>query len=368
MVDNISERLRVLRLVDTMAETSAPYNQFTLAWADKHDITMCSFFEPRVSAPRSITVFGGDGSVRGFFAALKAALNEKTYDVVHVHSFYCGVFLLAARMFMWGKTRLAPAVFTVHDTFPDFKVKHKLMLVPIMLLFRKIVCCGRASFMSMPWFYRWLAGKRLCFVPNGVNIQRVDRVIKRLPEQSGTRPFTVAVIGRLFKVKAHSVALSAFGQIDDQTSRLILMGDGPLRENLMAQIDEMGLARRVEMTGIVERDKVFEYLVNSDLFVSASLGEGLPIAVLEAMACRCPVVLSDIAPHREIADGADFVSLVPPGDVAGFAREIERLRNMSVAERAGIGEKCRKLVEERFDLQSMRKAYEEVYLEAISGR
>ncbi|MCK4783872.1 MAG: hypothetical protein KAV87_08995, partial [Desulfobacteraceae bacterium] len=98
-MNNMCEHLRVLRLVDSMGETNAPYNQFSLAWAGRHNITICSFFEPTVSAPQSITVFDGGGSVRGFFRALKAALNNKTYDVTHVHSPHAGVFLLAAMMF-----------------------------------------------------------------------------------------------------------------------------------------------------------------------------------------------------------------------------------------------------------------------------
>ena len=63
--------------------------------------------------------------------------------------------------------------------------------------------------------------------------------------------------------------------------------------------------------------------------------------------CRRPVLLSDIPAHREIAAGADFIPLIPLDDIGGFAREITRLRQMSVSERANVGEKCRKIVEER---------------------
>jgi glycosyltransferase involved in cell wall biosynthesis len=115
------------------------------------------------------------------------------------------------------------------------------------------------------------------------------------------------------------------------------------------------------MTGLIERDHVFERFVEADVFVSASWGEGLPVAVLEAMACRRPVILSDIPPHREIAKGVGFIPLVEPADAQGFAREICKLRDMPAAERAAIGGKCRALIEERFGLATMHAGYAKVY-------
>lgn len=82
------------------------------------------------------------------------------------------------------------------------------------------------------------------------------------------------------------------------------------------------------------------------------------------MACRCPVVLSDIPPHREIADGARFIPLAHQDDAAGFARELATLRDMPAREREEIGERCRRLVEERFSLRKMLDEYHAVHKEA----
>jgi glycosyltransferase involved in cell wall biosynthesis len=101
--------------------------------------------------------------------------------------------------------------------------------------------------------------------------------------------------------------------------------------------------------------------MKANLFVSASDREGMPIAVLEAMACQCPVVLSDIPPHREIADGEDFIPLIAPDDAEGFAKEIKRIRNMDRFEKLELGRKCRKLVERRFSLAAMHKNYARLY-------
>jgi len=75
------------------------------------------------------------------------------------------------------------------------------------------------------------------------------------------------------------------------------------------------------------------------------------------------VILSEIPPHRELADGADFIPFVEPGDVEGFAAALRRYREMSVEERREIGRRCRDHMAERFTLPIMRAATEAVYRE-----
>jgi glycosyltransferase involved in cell wall biosynthesis len=171
----------------------------------------------------------------------------------------------------------------------------------------------------------------------------------------------------LLEIKNPLSILSAFQQSTDNghAGRLWFIGDGHLRDTITREIQTLGLANRVELTGMIPRDNVFEKLTHADVVVSASRGEGLPVAVIEAMACRCPVILSDIPPHREIARGADFIPLVQPDDVSGLAREIKRFQQMPAAQRAEIGWQCRRLVEERFSLAAMHKGYEEVYEQVL---
>ncbi|MEJ2560863.1 MAG: glycosyltransferase family 4 protein, partial [Anaerolineae bacterium] len=218
--------------------------------------------------------------------------------------------------------------------------------------------------------FKRLAGARLGVVQNGLDIARVDHIADNIqPRPLQAKDFTAVAISRLVNIKNPFSVVTAFQQSTDyasQTSRLVYIGDGPLRNSLLTESREFGLENRIEFTGLIPRETVFEYLLKADLFISASRGEGLPISVLEAMACRCPVILSDIPPHREIAEGVDFIPLVKPDDVAGFAREIKKLREMPVSERAAIGQNCRKLVEQRFSLPAMHTGYAEVYAQ-ITG-
>jgi glycosyltransferase involved in cell wall biosynthesis len=172
-------------------------------------------------------------------------------------------------------------------------------------------------------------------------------------------------VGRLIEVKNPLVILKSFELSADASTRLIFVGEGNLREILHKEIIQCKFEEQVSLTGLVQREKVYEYLLNADLFISSSFIEGLPVAVLEAMACGCPALLSDIESHREIAAGVDFIPLIPPTDIKKFGDEIIRFRRMSPAERAEIGRKCRKLVEDRFSLTRMHKEYHKVYTELI---
>ncbi len=355
--------LAILRLLLSMGETSAPYNQFSLAWSDKHNITICAFFKSDISPPEEMSVFEGDGSLIGFYRAVEAALDEKEYDIIHVHSPHLGFLFLAATLV--SQRKLAPSlVCTVHDSYHNYRLRNRIMFIPVFASFQRVVCCGQASCDSFPTFFKWLAGDRLGVVQNGLDLARVDRIAAGARQRTRhTGDLTVIAISRLVDIKNPLSVLTAFQESADPTGRLIYIGNGPLRQSLITKSRELHLDNQTEFTGLIPRESVFEHLLNADLFISTSRGEGLPISVLEAMACRCPVLLSDIPPHREIAGRVDFIPLIQPDDVAGFAREIKKFREMPVAERIAVGEKCRKLVEEQFSLSVMHAGYEEVYSE-----
>jgi glycosyltransferase involved in cell wall biosynthesis len=177
----------------------------------------------------------------------------------------------------------------------------------------------------------------------------------------------VVSVGRLIGVKNPAAVLHGFRRAASQSGQLRFIGDGDLREQLLRERAAAGLDHCVSFSGVIPRDDVYRQLAGADLFVSASRGEGLPVAALEAMACRCPVILSDIEPHREIADGASFIPLIAPDDIEGLAREIRRFAEMSPAARSQVARQCRSLVEERFSLGAMHAGYGKIYRQALAA-
>lgn len=358
-MDTPHKSLSILYIVPTVGETSCAYNEFSRPLSGSHNITLCSYCKATVTPPPNIMLFEGDGTVLGFFRTLKAALNTSRYDIIHGHMAASGVLFLIANLL--HRRPLKSTVFTVHNCYQNHKFRNRLLLIPVFIFFQRVVCCSRSALESFPSFYKWLAGSRLSAIQNGVDMKRVDSILGER-RQSGDRDrFTVLSVGRIIKIKNPSTVLSAFRQSSNPTNRLVFVGEGDLLAALTEKINECGLEEQVEVTGLIPRNEVYQALAQADVFISTSFGEGLPVAALEAMACRCPVILSDIQPHWEIATGTDFIPLVPADDENGFAQQLRKFQTMPLAEREAIGEQCRTWVEDHFSLTAMHKRYTALY-------
>lgn len=129
---------------------------------------------------------------------------------------------------------------------------------------------------------------RIPTVVNGIDTKRFS--VTTLYEQRPVSPFTVISTGRMEPQKCQDIMIKAFGEFHKRypDSRLRLLGDGPLRANLEAQIADSGLTDAVELAGIVS--DVERHLNEAHVFLLTSAFEGLPLSVLEAMSCGLPVI------------------------------------------------------------------------------
>lgn len=371
VVENAPDRrMRVLHVIIMLGETNGQYNEHCLPLMHERDISIVTYFVPKLTPPPEITLFAGDGTLRGFFRVLRIALNAQEYDVVHAHAPQTGSLLVLAALAWRRFGRLHPSlVYTVQDSFQDYSPRNRAMMAISLAAFTRIVFCSRSAYESLPRRLKQLVRGRWRVVQNGADLDRIDRAIATRPAERDEGGFTVVSVGRLERVKDPLVALESFSRSvgEDAGSRAVFVGAGELSPIVAARARELRLEDRVVLTGLVPRDEVFVMCADADVFVSTSHGEGLPVAVLEAMAAGCPVILSDIPPHREVADGADFIPFVAPGDVEGFAVELKRFHEMSPEERHEIGRRCRTHMADRFTLPIMRAGTEAVYREVAPG-
>ena len=362
----IAGRLNVLHVSLSGGHTSAPYNDYAAPLSKYHDIKSLVYFPAQgddLAAPQFVSC---DGTVRGFFRGLRKVNERNSFDVVHLHSVHVGVLFL-----LWACVReprlLTRTVVTLHTSFPLLSVRNRLLLFLNVLFIRRIVCCSRSSARSLPRVLLWTCRRRLRTIPNAVNLDRVDAQYSASHRASDAGRSIISV-GRLTKGKRPDVVLAGFARMPTSDATLTFVGDGPLLDELRRQAEDLNCERRVEFAGLVDRNEVLRRLARADVFVSMSKGEGLPVAVLEAMACGCLIVLSRIAPHEEITEGLSSIPLLDAQNTEDLAIAMSRM--LELPERTRVEERCRirSHVREHFPSKRLVSEYDRLYRGLCASR
>ncbi len=138
-------------------------------------------------------------------------------------------------------------------------------------------------------------------------------------------PPVVLGVGRFYPQKDFATLLKAFALVrTSRPARLVILGEGPLRSELAALAQRLGIADSVSLPGFVENP--FAYMRRASVFVLPSRYEGLPNVLIQAMACGCPVVSTNCPSGPEdILDNGRYGHLVPVGDVEAMAKAIVRV-------------------------------------------
>lgn len=140
----------------------------------------------------------------------------------------------------------------------------------------------------------------------------------------------------------------------------LLIGDGPERSAIERRIGELGLSDRVRLTGMVQDVRPLVAACDAMVITSHAV-ETFSIAALESMALGKPMVMTDIGGAREQVRPGEHGWLVPPGDVAGLAAAVRRLRDPQARQR--MGQRAAERVRRHFSVEAMTQAYERAFQE-----
>jgi len=182
---------------------------------------------------------------------------------------------------------------------------------------RKIICVSSAVREALVRDYRFPAGKTIT-IYNGVSVSKFvpsesGRAVVRARLGVSSDEFLLVCTARLSEVKSVDILLQAMARLlrDGVRCECIIVGDGPLREHLSDQALTLGLSGHLFFERFHE--DVRPYLQAATAFVLTSRAEGLPLSVLEAMACGLPCVVTDVGGNAEaITHQVD--GLVVPAD------------------------------------------------------
>jgi glycosyltransferase involved in cell wall biosynthesis len=194
-------------------------------------------------------------------------------------------------------------------------------------------------------------------IPNGINLQHYDCLGFKKDYQN-----YVLFIGRLVYYKNLDVVISAFKDVVRKVpdAKLIVVGDGPMRDKWEKMVSELNLDQNIEFTGYVPHEKKIELLSKCSLLLLPSVIEGFGLVLLEAFAMSKPVLVSEQRVFYEVVnDGVDGF-ILPNHDASKWAEKIIfLLSNKTICQ--DMGNKGRFKVESKFNIGNVVNKLESLY-------
>lgn len=273
--------------------------------------------------------------------------------------------LLAAVATRFCKARLVVTrPYMIHENISYDRTRQVVYDVPDRLtlrLARRVVVVSRAGEDYLRE-HRNLPSGKLELIYNGVDLSALTPA----PNVEPGRTLTVGMVAQLIPAKGWEVFLGVMQELVRRglPVRGLIVGDGPIRHQLEQGIAEFGLREQVMFTGY--QSAVAPIMRGFSVFLLTSFREGLSVAVLEALGCGLPVVITDVGGAREqVIEGVNGY-VCQPGDVAGLSNACARLlqdRDLRVS----FGRASRARAEELFSEQVMLERYAEVYRAAAQS-
>ena len=204
-------------------------------------------------------------------------------------------------------------IHTVHNHLPSEWSYANIKKRSALLLFNRL--CGQADCLLSPARIPHIQrAKQHAVIPNIVTVKKTTLTIK----PSETKMIVAA--GRLVKQKNYDLLIRAFAQIVPRCdAKLMLIGEGPERKNLIARVLELNLEKHVQFIGQIDEPHV--HLSNADLVVSSSNWEGFGMTIAEALCLSVPVVATDcpVGPSDFLTIGKG-IKLVPQNNTKQLAK------------------------------------------------
>jgi colanic acid/amylovoran biosynthesis glycosyltransferase len=281
--------------------------------------------------------------------------------VVHVH---CHFAHAPTSVGMYAATQLGiPFSFTGHAN--DLFQRRALLR-------RKL---ERAAFVACisRWhqeFYRSIVGTR----PERDRVVRcgidVDAWTPRQLVTTAERPLRILTVARLVEKKGIDVLIEALPRLH-RDAEVIVAGDGPERVRLGELATRLGCSQRIEFLGAVSNEGVRKLMTEADVFVlpcrvdARGDQDGIPVVLMEAMACGLPVICGDLPPIRELIEDGESGRLVPSGDVGALATLLDSLTDQA---RERLAAAARSKVDREFSLAANVALLQQSVLQAAAVR
>ncbi|MEO6666731.1 MAG: glycosyltransferase [Nitrospiria bacterium] len=288
----------------------------------------------------------------------------RTFQVIHSHRYKEN--LLA---FALSRLRKVGTLMTTIHGMPeavggngvsDLRPADKVNFAVLRRFFRPVAAVSHEMKATLTAAYGF-EPERVTVVHNGISLpeSRHEVGVTR-PRDGAARPFHLGTVGRMVPVKDYSLFLDIAADIRNKTGnvRFSILGDGPLKPVLRDKAKALKLDDAVEF--VEPCSDPWPYYRSLDVYLNCSRHEGLPMSVLEAMACGKPVVAAAVGGIPEVISHGEDGYLVRGRDPLAFVRPcLDLLRETALAER--MGRAAIQTIESRFGVDRMAASYRELY-------
>ena len=301
---------------------------------------------------------------------LRKILIRKNFEIIHAHGTRAA---FLARLAIIGLKNRPKIVYTLHGFHlirrPFLFRWFFLSLEKILNRWTDILVCVSEADKNLVLKYKTNTSEKIKIIKNKIDIEKFQAT-KELEEKTKKElgledNFVLCTIGRLHLQKDFSTVLRALNLIEFKmrNPKLLIVGDGPLRDSLERETKGLGIEKYVNFLGFREDIPI---LINlSDIIILSTKWEGLPLTPLEAGASRKPIIASNIEGVKEtiIDDKTGF--LFNPGSAEDLAEKILTLYNQEEL-RKKTGENAFRFVSENFSKERMIQEYENLYKEILN--
>lgn len=287
-------------------------------------------------------------------------------DIVHA-------FLFSANSYGRIASILAgvPIIIASERNLPEAgndKIKLWIYIDKLLALFTDRIICNSYRAAESLVKHHAFNSKKVCVVHNGISV--ADFINKNdLNSEEYSASKVVGTVGRLYPQKNHILFLDMVKIISEKYKhknlKFVIAGEGPLKKQLKKYSQDLGIESKVVFTGLI--NNIQDILHATDIFVLSSDWEGLPNAVMEAMASGLPCVVTDVGGNSELVVDGETGYVIPPNDPEAMAQKISYLlENDRLAIKMGVEGKKR--MQEDFNMEKMIKTTEEIYEKMINGK
>lgn len=210
-------------------------------------------------------------------------------------------------------------------------------------------------------------------IPNGLDTEGFRNVSAEARESlrrsmGFEAEFVWIAVGRFEISKDYPNMLHAFARVHQRASNtvLLLVGRGTYRGEIEALARTLGVADAVRLLGV--RNDVPELMSAADGYVMSSAWEGMPVVLLEAATAGLPIVATSVGGNHEVVCNEESGFLVLPRDAEALARAMQRMMELSPAERRAMGERGREHVRAHYGLGRLVDRWEAVYSEVLARK